>query len=79
MLLTGVLMSNKVFDMSYKKVFQLLIDKAIRKVYIPPCTLSVFAKAYNKGNNLSLNAWTQKDADAYTMDIEQKLNFYYTK
>ena len=24
-------MSNKVFDMSFKKVFQLLIDKAIRK------------------------------------------------
>ena len=54
-------------------------DKGITKVYIPPCTLSVFTKAYNKGNNLSLNAWTQKDADAYTMDIEQKLNFYYTK
>ena len=54
-------------------------DKGITKVYIPPCTLSVFTKAYNKSNNLSLNAWTQKDADAYTMDIEQKLNFYYTK
>ena len=54
-------------------------DKGTTKVYIPPCTLSVFTKAYNKSNNLSLNAWTQKDADAYTMDIEQKLNFYYTK
>lgn len=54
-------------------------DKGITKVYIPPCTLSVFTKAYNKGNNLSLNAWTQKDADAYTMDIEHKLNFYYKK
>ena len=61
-----------------------LIDKTddfeenISKVYIPPCTLSVFTKAYNKDGNLSFNAWTQTDADAYTKDIEQKLSYYYT-
>lgn len=50
----------------------------ISKMYIPPCTLSVFTKAFNKDGNLSFNAWTQTDADAYTKDIEQKLNYYYT-
>ena len=61
-----------------------LIDTAddfeanISKMYIPPCTLSVFTKAYNKDSNLSLGAWTQSDADAYTRDMEQKLNYYYT-
>lgn len=52
-------------------------EKNISKLYIPPCTLSVFTKAYNKGADLTLNAWTQSDADAYVADMEQKLSFYY--
>lgn len=51
----------------------------ISRLYIPPCTLSVFTKTYNKDSNLTLNAWTQKDADEYTKDIEQKLSFYFEK
>jgi hypothetical protein len=53
-------------------------EASISKMYIPPCTLSVFTKAYNKGGDLSLNAWTQSDAEAYTIDMEQKLSYYYT-
>lgn len=52
-------------------------EKNISKLYIPPCTLAVFTKAYNKGADLTLNAWTQPDADAYVADMEQKLSFYY--
>ena len=52
-------------------------EKNISKLYIPPCTLAVFTKAYNKGADLTLNAWTQSDADAYVADMEQKLSFYY--
>lgn len=54
-------------------------EKNISKLYISPCTFAVFTKAYNKGSNLTLNAWTQSDADAYVADMKQKLNFYYTK
>lgn len=53
-------------------------EKNIVKVYIPPCTFAVFTKAYNKGANLSLNAWTQSDADAYVIDMKQKLSFYFS-
>ena len=52
-------------------------EKNISKLYIPPCTLAVFTKAYNKSADLTLNAWTQPDADAYVADMEQKLSFYY--
>lgn len=52
-------------------------EKELSKLYIPPCTLSVFTKAYYKGADLTLNAWTQTDADAYAKDIEQKLSYYY--
>lgn len=52
-------------------------EKDIAKLYIPPCTLAVFTKAYYKGADLTLNAWTQKDADAYVKDMEQKLSYYY--
>ena len=37
----------------------------------------VFTKAYNKTNKLSLNAWTQEDADFYVKDMEQKLGYYF--
>lgn len=52
-------------------------ENGIAKLYIPPCTFAVFTKAYNKGADLTLNAWTQSDADAYVKDMEQKLKFYY--
>lgn len=52
-------------------------EKSVIRLYIPPCTRQVFTKAYNKTNKLSLNAWTQKDADFYVKDMEQKLNFYF--
>jgi len=52
-------------------------EAGISKSFIPPCTLSVFTKAYSKGSNLTLNAWTQPDADAYVKDIEQKLRDYF--
>ena len=54
-------------------------EKSISKLYIPPCTLAVFTKAYNKGGSLTLNAWTQSDADAYVKDMEQKLGYYFSK
>ncbi len=52
-------------------------EKNIDQLYIPPCTFAVFTKAYNKGADLTLNAWTQSDADAYVKDMKQKLSFYY--
>lgn len=52
-------------------------EVGISKSFIPTCTLSVFTKAYSKGSNLTLNAWTQPDADAYVKDIEQKLSYYF--
>ena len=52
-------------------------ENGIAKLYIPPCTFAVFTKAYNKGADLTLNAWTQSDADAYVTDMKQKLSFYY--
>ncbi|MDY6343815.1 MAG: DUF262 domain-containing protein [Sphaerochaetaceae bacterium] len=52
-------------------------ENAIPRLYIPPCTRQVFTKAYNKSNKLSLNAWTQTDADFYLKDMEQKLGFYF--
>lgn len=53
------------------------LEKEISQLYIPPCTRQVFTKAYNKTNKLSLNAWTQTDADMYRKDIEQKLSYYF--
>lgn len=52
-------------------------EKGITQLYIPPCTRQVFTKAYNKTSRLSLNAWTQTDADCYVKDMEQKLGFYF--
>lgn len=52
-------------------------EKGISRLYIPPCTLSVFTKSYNKSANVTLNAWTQSDADAYAKDMEQKLSYYF--
>lgn len=52
-------------------------ENGIAKLYIPPCTFAVFTKAYNKGAGLTLNAWTQSDADAYVTDMKQKLSIYY--
>ena len=49
----------------------------ISQLYVPPCTRQVFTKAYNKTSKLSLNAWTQTDADMYRKDIEQKLSYYF--
>lgn len=54
-----------------------IYERSISKLYIPPCTFAVFTKAYNKGANMTLNAWTQCDADAYVKDMKQKLSFYY--
>ena len=54
-------------------------EEKFTKVYIPPCTRQVFTKAYTKSGNLSLNTWTQTDADAYVKDMEQKLVFYFDK
>lgn len=55
------------------------LERRISKLYIPPCTFAIFTKAYNKGAGLTLNAWTQNDADAYVRDMEQKLSFYFSK
>lgn len=45
----------------------------VLQVYIPPCTIQCFTKAYSKKSNTKLNAWLQSDADAYIKDIQQKL------
>lgn len=52
-------------------------DTKIPKLFIPICTRQVFTKAYNKSESLTLNAWTQTDADAYVRDMEQKLSYYF--
>ena len=52
-------------------------ESSLTPRYIPPCTRQVFTKAYNKTNKLSLNAWTQEDADFYVKDMEQKLGYYF--
>lgn len=52
-------------------------ERSLSQLYIPPCTRQVFTKAYNKTNKLSLNAWTQTDADMYVKDMEQKLIYYF--
>ncbi len=52
-------------------------ERDINKMFIPICTRQVFTKAYNKGNNISLNTWTQTDADAYVKDMRQKLEYYF--
>ena len=43
------------------------------QVYIPPCSIQCFTKAYSKTSSTKLNAWLQNDADAYLKDIKQKL------
>lgn len=43
------------------------------QVYIPPCTMQCFTKAYSKKSSTKLNSWLQPDADAYREDIKQKL------
>ena len=46
--------------------------------FIPLCTMQCFTKAYNKENNVKLNAWTKADAEAYLEDIKEKLSKYFT-
>lgn len=48
-------------------------ESGVVKVYIPPCTMQCFTKAYSKNSHTKLNAWLQPDADAYVEDIKQKL------
>ncbi|MBR6103807.1 MAG: DUF262 domain-containing protein [Paludibacteraceae bacterium] len=45
----------------------------VTQVYIPPCTMQCFTKAYSKKSSTKLNSWLQPDADAYREDIKQKL------
>ena len=52
-------------------------ETSLSQLYIPPCTRQVFTKAYNKSSQISLNAWTQTDADCYVRDMEQKLCYYF--
>lgn len=49
----------------------------VPQLYIPICTRQCFTKSYNKGSDVILNAWTQKDADAYRKDIQEKLKYYF--
>lgn len=49
----------------------------VPQLYIPICTRQCFTKSYNKESDVKLNAWTQKDADAYRKDIEEKLKYYF--
>lgn len=48
-------------------------ESNVVQVYIPPCTIQCFTKAYSKTSSTKLNAWVQSDADAYVKDIKQKL------
>lgn len=50
----------------------------VPQLYIPICTRQCFTKSYNKESDVKLNAWTQKDADAYRKDIEEKLKYYFS-
>lgn len=48
-------------------------EEGITQLFIPVCTRQCFTKAYSKGSDISLNIWSQHDADAYTKDIKEKL------
>ena len=48
-------------------------ERNVLQVYVPPCTIQCFTKAYSKKSNSKLNAWLQSDANAYIKDIQQKL------
>lgn len=49
-------------------------EEGVRNAYIPICTKQVFMKYYNKEINISVNAWTQDDYNAYEEDIINKLD-----
>lgn len=54
-----------------------IADEKIRRVFIPICTRQCFTKSYRRSSDINLNAWTQSDAEAYSDDIELKLNKYF--
>ena len=49
----------------------------VQSVYVPVCTQQVYTKAYNKRNDVTLNAWTKVDFSLYLNDIKEKLSFYF--
>ncbi|MCM1141584.1 MAG: DUF262 domain-containing protein [Muribaculum sp.] len=52
-------------------------EENIKVAYIPPCTLKVFEKSYNRDSQkLTTLDWIQNDAKAYEEDIRDKLKFY---
>lgn len=54
-----------------------LYEEKISVAYIPPCTLKVFQKSYNRATtNLTSLEWIKPDAEAYRKDIENKLEYY---
>ena len=50
----------------------------IKQLYIPPCTVQCFTKAYNTNDDVKLDRWTKVDADAYKADIKEKLKSYFS-
>ena len=52
-------------------------DEGVQIVYIPFATRQCFTKAYRRGNNVNLNYWGQRDAEAYLSDLHLKLDKYF--
>ncbi len=52
-------------------------EEDVTQLYIPICTRQCFTKSYSKESDVKLNAWTKKDAEAYTNDIREKLSYYF--
>lgn len=54
-------------------------DNQDKVAYVPVATRLAFMKHYSKESKIVTFEWTQKDAEAYTTDIEKKLKFYLDK
>ena len=52
-------------------------DEGVQIVYIPFATRQCFTKAYRRDNNVNLNYWGQRDAEAYLSDLHLKLDKYF--
>ena len=52
-------------------------EEDVKPVYVPLCTQQVYTKAYNKGDDVKLNSWTEADYGAYCADMKEKLAYYF--
>lgn len=48
-------------------------ETGIKSLFIPICTRQCFTKSYSKASNTTMNAWLKSDAEAYRLDLIEKL------